>query len=148
MATNRLGLHLAAAFFGLLLSLPLRTAAMAHEPPGPTPDVRPLAEIKATYERERREIDRREIADLSALASRMSGPGADAVYCDLFHLAIGRDLCADARRGADNCLASATTSDEARGLALLVRMIALADSGQENEAMAQAAILLGGERKR
>ncbi len=59
MATNGLVQHLAAAFFGLLLSLPLRTNAIAHEPPGPTPDVRPLAEIKATYERERREIDRR-----------------------------------------------------------------------------------------
>ncbi len=63
----------------------------------------------------------------------MSGPGADAVYRDLFHLAIGLDLCADARRGADNCLASATTSDEASGLALLVRMIAPADSGREVE---------------
>jgi thiol-disulfide isomerase/thioredoxin len=95
-----------------------------------------LEELDESFRRRQRELDRAHIEELTELAARSSGPLADAAFRELFDLAILRELCPEARRGAEACLASTTASGATRALATLVRMIAAADSGKKEEAIA------------
>jgi len=98
---------------------------------GPT-----LEELNASYIRQLRELDRRRIADLVALASRTSGPEADAAYATLFHLAIAGGFCPEAEPAAEHCLAAKSGGREPRTLANLVRVLARTEQGAHGQALA------------
>src|SRR4051812_39544906 len=84
----------------------LSTTRAATEAPAQAPaELKPLEDLNTSYERQRLDLDRRHIAELTVLAAKARGPLADAAYRELFHLAIRRELCPDARKGAEACLA-------------------------------------------
>ena len=63
---------------------------VAEAPKEGTP-FKSLAELDAAYARKAAELERRRIADLSALAPKLSGPEADVAYHQIFQMAIARD---------------------------------------------------------
>jgi len=125
------------AFCASVLGLvPWDAVAMAQEVAkqagkGPT-----LEELNASYNRQLRELDRRRIADLVALASRTDGRDADAAYATLFHLAIAGGFCSEAESAAERCLAAKGVGREPRTLATLVRVLAKAEKGDHGQALA------------
>jgi thiol-disulfide isomerase/thioredoxin len=127
-----------------LVSLPRGARLLAQEPTKPAPDFKRLRELKADYERRRLDLDRREIADLSALASMIDGAERDAAYRELFNLAISRELFAEAREAADRCLASTSNNGTVRALATLVQVVAKGEKGQDEEAMSRLMALFKG----
>ena len=123
---------LAALCPGLTADDPLRSS-------GP---FRSLEELNSSYQSQSRELDRRHAADLAAFAAKSKGTEADAAYSQLFHLAIRRGLCLDAKLAADRCLASPASPRELRALATLVRINASADRGDEDTALADLKVFL------
>ena len=115
------------------------TAPLRADEPAP---FRSLGELNAEYGRRLLELERRRIADLSALAAGLSGLEADAAYTELFHAAVMRGLSADAEPAAGRCLASPKSGPEVRRLAHLVRVLAKADQGQHGQALARAKELM------
>src|SRR4051812_4003078 len=119
------------------------TARIAAEEPSQAPaELKPLEDLNRSFERQRLDLDRRHISELTELAAKAKGPLADAAYRELFNLALTRELCPDARQGAEACLASTTAAGSTRALATLVRMIATSDSGRNDEAIASLRGLL------
>ncbi len=94
-----------------------------------------LEALSAAYKSQRRDLDRRRIADLAALAEKAPGPEASAAYRQLFGLAIAESLCGEAADAAGRCLASPSTDRDARGLATLVRVMARAEKGEHEGAL-------------
>ena len=127
-----------------LVSLSAGARLPAQEPTKPAPDSKRLRELKADYERRRLELDRREIADLAALATMTDGAERDAAYRELFNLAIARELFTEAREAADRCLASTSNDGTVRALATLVQVVAKGEKGQDEEAMSRLVALLKG----
>jgi thiol-disulfide isomerase/thioredoxin len=123
--------------FASLLSLPVAGHVLAQEPARLAPDFKQLRELKTVYECKRLDLDRREIADLTALAAKTGGAQSNAAYRELFSLAIARELMTEAREAADLYLASTSTDDEVRALATLVQVVAKGENGQDKEAIAR-----------
>ncbi len=109
--------------------------ARAQEAPKSTTPFASLEALHASYTRQFAELERRRIADLAALASQQVGPEADAVYRDLFHQAIARDLFAEAEPAAERCLSATSASPDVRALATLITLVAEADRGQFDPAL-------------
>ena len=120
------------AFSAWLLAQSSAFPLKAEEPAA----FRSLDELNAAYNRRLLDLDRNRIADLSALAARLSGADADTVYGQLFELAIARNLATEAAGSAVRCLSSKTASPEARRAAHLVRVLAHADKGEHGQALA------------
>ncbi len=104
----------------------------AEEPPA----FRSLDDLNAAYGRRLLDLDRSRIADLAALAARLNGAEADVAYAQLFQLAVARGLSTEAANAASRCLASKTASPEVRRAAQLVRVLAHADKGEHDKALA------------
>ena len=104
----------------------------AGQPSGPFAR---LEALNAAYKSQRRDLDRRRIADLAALAEKAPGPEASAAYRQLFGLAIAESLCGEAADAAGRCLASPSADRDARGLATLVRVMARAEKGEHERAL-------------
>lgn len=77
----------------LPLLLPLVAAARAQAPPGGYDS---LEALRASYAKQAADLDRRRVADLTALAAKLMGEESEAAYRELFSLAIARDLFAEA----------------------------------------------------
>jgi thiol-disulfide isomerase/thioredoxin len=126
---------LALALSAFSLAPPLLAVARAQEAPKSAPRFSSLEALHASYTRQFAELERRRIADLAALATRQIGPEADAVYRDLFHLAIARDLFAEADPAAERCLSAPSASPDVRALATLITLVAAVDRGQFDQAL-------------
>jgi alkyl hydroperoxide reductase subunit AhpC len=94
-----------------------------------------LEALHASYNQQFAELERRRIADLAALATRQVGLKADAVYSDLFHLAIARDLLAEADPAAERCLSATSAAPDVQSLATLITLVAEVDRGQFDPAL-------------
>src|SRR5262249_62275041 len=77
---------------------PPTAAPLRADEPAP---FRSLGELNAEYGRRLLELERRRIADLSALAAGLSGSEADAAYAELFQIAVLRGLSANAEPPAE-----------------------------------------------
>jgi thiol-disulfide isomerase/thioredoxin len=95
-----------------------------------------LDALNATHERQLCELECRQISDLASLAEKTAGPEQDAVYRQLFRLAIGRNHCPEAMAAAGHCLATTSCGQEARTLAALARALAQAEKGEHDRALA------------
>jgi thiol-disulfide isomerase/thioredoxin len=117
------------------LALPTHGVGRAQDAPE-SPTLYPSLEaLHASYSQQFAELERRRIADLSTLATRKVGPEADAVYRDLFHLAVARDLFAEANPAAERCLSIAGAPPDVRAQATLIMMTAKTDLGQFERAL-------------
>ena len=105
------------------------------------PEFTRLRALKDDFERQRRDLDRREIAALTNLAKGTSGAEADAIDRELFSLAITRELFAEAREAADRCLARKTTDRAVRALATLVQVVAKGEEGRDEEVISRLVAL-------
>src|SRR3954451_22623212 len=130
------------AVWAPLFCLSTPASITAEEPPQVRAELRPLEELNKSFERQRLDLDRRHISELAELAAKAKGTLADAAYRELFNLALTRELCPDARKGAEACLAARDSTGSTRALATLVRMIATSDSGKSEEAIASLRGLL------
>src|SRR6516164_8393475 len=64
-----------------------------------------LAELQAHYARQALDLERKQLADLAALAQRQSGLDAEATHRVAFDLAVGHGLYSDAEAAARAYLA-------------------------------------------
>jgi thiol-disulfide isomerase/thioredoxin len=94
-----------------------------------------LEELNAHYAQQMTELDRRQIADLTALASRQTGNQAELTYQQLFRLAVARDLYDAAAKAAQDYTASDQPNPNTRALATFIDIIAKADRGQYDAAL-------------
>ncbi len=94
-----------------------------------------LDTLNASYEKQFRELEARRIADLAALAQKTPATQVDAVYRELFGLAITHGLCTQAMEAARRCLDSPTAARDARSLAALVRTLGHAENGEHDRAL-------------
>jgi peroxiredoxin len=111
-----------------------------------------LEALNASYVQRLRDIELRWMADLADLTDGSSGPGADAVYRQLFKLAISNDLCQEAQLAARKCLSSIRSEEaqlaaqsctssipsgqDLRALAALVQVFARAEKGEYEQSLA------------
>jgi peroxiredoxin len=111
-----------------------------------------LEALNASYVQQLRDIELRWMADLADLTDGSSGPGADAVYRQLFKLAISNDLCQEAQLAARKCLSSIRSEEaqlaaqsctssipsgqDLRALAALVQVFARAEKGEYEQSLA------------
>ena len=105
-----------------------------------------LAELKASYTTQLLDLDRRQIADMTALAATQEGDVAEPTYRELFGLAVARDLYKEAEPAARKYLEVGSKDPQERALAGLVSVIALADRGAHDESLAELGDLFRGER--
>jgi thiol-disulfide isomerase/thioredoxin len=116
----------------LLILLPL--AALA--PGGPAPAQEPaqaygsLEDLRASYAKRLIELDRRRLADLTALAARQTPEEAEPTYRELFRLAVARNLYTEAQSAAAAYLKAGGVEPEDRAIAALVLVISQADRGE------------------
>jgi thiol-disulfide isomerase/thioredoxin len=110
-------------------------AARAQEAPRQAGAFRTVEDLNAAYDRQRADLERRRLADLAALASRASGPEADAAYRALFLGAIARDLAGAAGPAAEHCLAATDPAPDVRALATLVAAVADTERGSFEKAL-------------
>ena len=103
------------ALFAPLFCLSTTARIAAEEPSQAPAELKPLEDLNRSFERQRLDLDRRHISELTELATKAKGPLADAAYRELFNLALTRELCPDARKGAEACLASTTAAGSTRG---------------------------------
>jgi thiol-disulfide isomerase/thioredoxin len=123
---------------GVLLSIGTPNwSGAADEPRKQAPEFPGLAKLNAAHEEKVQELERRRIADLTALAARADKAEADAAYAQLLHLAIVRNLYTEAQPAVDRCLATETAAREVRSLATLVRIIERADKGEFDPALTE-----------
>jgi thiol-disulfide isomerase/thioredoxin len=92
--------------------------------------------LKASYQQQLRAIECRWIAELTELAEKATGAEADAAYRQLFQLATARSLLAEAQAAAGRCLSSASGSRDVRAPAALVQVLARAEKGEHDRALA------------
>jgi peroxiredoxin len=111
-----------------------------------------LEALNASYVQQLRDIERRWIADLADLTNGPSGPWADAIYRQLFKLAIAHDLCREAEAAARRCsssipsgeaqvaagsrLSSTSSGQDLRALAASVQLLARAEKGEYEQSLA------------
>jgi hypothetical protein len=111
-----------------------------------------LEALNASYVQQLRDIELRWMADLADLTDDSRGPGADAVYRQLFKLAIANDLCHEAQAAARKCLSSIRSEEaqlaaqsctssipsgqDLRALAALVQVFGRAEKGEYERSLA------------
>jgi thiol-disulfide isomerase/thioredoxin len=107
-------------------------------PPGTQPErFQAIEELNASYQQQRRDLECRHISNLAALAAKATGAEADAAYKQLFGIAIAQDHCSLAMDAAGRCLATASSSRDARSMANLVRMLGCSQKGEHDRALAE-----------
>lgn len=96
-----------------------------------------LEALNASYHEQLKALEGRWITDLAALAAKASGPQAEAAYRHLFNLAITHNLYSAAMPAAESYLAMApSSSQDVRALASLVQILARAEKGDHDQALA------------
>ena len=95
-----------------------------------------LKALNAYYDQQFKELGRRQINDLTALASRQAASKAESTYQQIFNIAIARDQYEAAEEAAGNYLASEREGPQLKALATLVAAIAKADRGEDENALA------------
>jgi thiol-disulfide isomerase/thioredoxin len=124
----------------LAMTLALGFTAWDHAqeaPPGTQPERFPALEaLNASVQKQRRELECRQITDLAALAGKASPPEAEAAYRQLFGLAIAEDVCPEAVAAAGRCLARGSFSRDTRSMAALVQMLGRSKKGEHDQALA------------
>ncbi len=109
--------------------------AAAQEPPATAPPAQSEAveKLDLKYREQFRELHRRQIAELVALAVKSRGAEAEAADRRLFALAIEQNLCQVAQDEAARCLKVGASARDVRALAALVQALARADRGQHGQ---------------
>ena len=95
-----------------------------------------LEELRAAYSKQLLDLDRRRIADLTALASKLAGDEAEEAYRELFHLAVARELYSEAEPAAARYLKNGSADPRGRALATFVVLIAEANRGEFDRSLA------------
>lgn len=91
--------------------------------------------LNAAYGKEFRELGRRQIRDLTALASRQAATKAETTYRQIFDLAMARDQYEAAEQAAEAYLASEREGPGLKAMATLVDAIAKADRKEDDKAL-------------
>ena len=138
------------------LSLVPVPAALAGPPQEPRTRAEPAAsgsgsyksleELNASYDRQFAELDRKRMADLTALAAKLPPEQSEAAYRDIFTLAVTRDTYDPASRAADAYLASNKTTPQNAALAHFVQIIAEANRGDYDKALSRLDAFLRSQR--
>jgi peroxiredoxin len=97
-----------------------------------------LAELQAHYARQALDLERKQLADLAALAQRQSGLDAEATHRVAFDLAVGHGLYSDAEAAARAYLAHPTGDHENYALAAAIVLIMDAERGEYDKSFADA----------
>jgi len=105
-----------------------------------------LDELNAAYDRQFADLDRRRMADLTALAAKLPPEQAEAAYRDIFTLAVTRDTYDPAAKAADAYLASGKTTPQNAALAHFVQIIAEANRGDYDKAIGRLDAFLRSQR--
>ena len=98
-------------------------------------DFESRAALNAYYDQQFLQVDKRRIADLSALAKKLSGPEMEMTYLDALNLAVARDLYEPAQPAAEAYLARQDGNPRTRALACFVDIVAEADREQYSKAL-------------
>ncbi|HWE39117.1 MAG TPA: TlpA disulfide reductase family protein [Isosphaeraceae bacterium] len=137
MTTPRKALVLARAALAAALLAP--PASAQDEPPesGRKASGRfdSLESLNASYTKQYEELERRQIADLTALAGRQAGSKAEATYRQLFNFAVARGQYNAAAKAAANYLEAERNDPQLRALATLIDATVKVDNKQEDEAL-------------
>ncbi len=96
-----------------------------------------LSDLQAHYARQAAELDRKKLADLSALAQSQTGVLAEAAYHVAFDLAVGRGLYSDAEATARAYLAHSRGDHENYALAASIVLIMDAERGEFDKSLAE-----------
>jgi thiol-disulfide isomerase/thioredoxin len=94
-----------------------------------------LEALNASYTKQYDELERRQIADLTALAGRQAGAKAEATYQQLFNFAVARGQYDAAAKAAANYLEAERNDPRLRALATLIDAIVKVDRKQDDEAV-------------
>jgi peroxiredoxin len=89
-----------------------------------------VADLEAHYARQAAELNRKKLADLSALAQRQTGPDSEIAYRAAFDLAVAHGLYAEAEPAARAYLAHARGEHENYALATSIALIMEAERGE------------------
>jgi peroxiredoxin len=89
-----------------------------------------LAELETHYSRQTAELERKKLADLGALAQRLTGPDSEVTYRAAFDLAVARGLYSDAEPIARAYIAHDRGEHETFALATSVALIMDAERGE------------------
>ncbi|MBX6314137.1 MAG: TlpA family protein disulfide reductase [Isosphaeraceae bacterium] len=131
-------LRIASAVALGLLGLALPTSAQKADSgaePRESARFSSLERLNAYYDDQFLELDRRRIADLTALASKAQMPEAELAYQEAFNLAVTRELYDAAEKAAIDCLASDKISAPTRTYAHFIRIMAATSRSKYNEAL-------------
>ena len=102
-------------------------------------DYKSLDDLRDSYAKQLLDLDRRRVADLSALAARLKGDEAEASYRELFEIAVARDLYAEAEAAAEHYRKTSGADPREKALATLVAIIAKANRGEYDRSLADLA---------
>ncbi len=144
MNSSRVATWISTGFAFLLLVSVVSTAAglgdgAADKPYQPAADnaFNSRAELEAHYARQAAELDRRKLADLSALAQRQTGYDSESTYHAAFDLAVGRGLYSEAESLARAYLAHARGDHENFALAASIILIKQAERGEFDKSVVE-----------
>ncbi len=97
-----------------------------------------LSELETHYAQQAAELERKKLADLSALAQRQTGPDSEVTYRAAFDLAVARGLYSDAEPAARAYLAHERGEHENFALATSIILIMDAERGEFDKSLAEA----------
>jgi thiol-disulfide isomerase/thioredoxin len=124
-----------------LAVVPAILSAMGQDPSGGTKAgggaYSSLAQLEASYEQQFTALDRRKLADLAALAGRLSGIEAESAFRAVFDLAVARGLYAEAEPVSRAYLAREKGEPETQALAASVILVTHADRGDFERSLAE-----------
>jgi thiol-disulfide isomerase/thioredoxin len=95
-----------------------------------------LSDLETHYARQLAELDRKKLADLSALAQRQSGPDSEVTFRAAFDLAVARGLYGDAEATARAYLSHPRGEHENFALATSIILIMDAERGDFDKSLA------------
>jgi thiol-disulfide isomerase/thioredoxin len=96
-----------------------------------------LSDLEAHYARQAAELDRKKLADLSALAGRQTGVDAETTYHVAFDLAVGRGLYSEAEPAARAYLSHGRGEHENYALAASIVLIMDAERGEFEKSLVE-----------
>jgi thiol-disulfide isomerase/thioredoxin len=120
----------------LLLSAGSYDRALAQTDTPPKPGAfSSLNALNEHYQRQLAELDRRRIADLDALASKLAGHDSDSAYRELFDLAIAHEFFSEAEPAANRYRAMPSGARDIQGLATFIVLVANGKRGDHQRSM-------------
>jgi thiol-disulfide isomerase/thioredoxin len=111
-------------------------AGQAAPDPGSGQAYNSVADLDAAYVEQAAALEKRRLADLTALAARLTGLEAERAYREAFDLAVARGLYVQAEPAARAYLAREKGEPENHALAGTIELIARAERGQFDESLA------------